>query len=66
MQPEFRFLDADERRWIRVAEDCEEAQISERTIGEPGCGNAPVFLLKKYLHGSCFNNDIKIVDAIVK
>lgn len=42
MQPEFRLLDHDERWWIGVDEDRQQAKVSERTIGLATRGNREV------------------------
>ena len=54
MQPQFRLLDADDRRRIRMAEHCKQAEVAQTSVGEArGRHGVPqVFLVEEYLHSS--------------
>ena len=61
VQPQFRLLDGDERRWIGIDKDRQQAKVAERSIGHTTRGNGEVALTEIKGQGPALGNHFEVI-----
>ena len=66
VHPELGFLNANQWWWRRVAQDCEQAEITQASVGQPRGRNGKIAFGKHDLNAAAFHKRIEISDVILQ
>ena len=66
LQTQLRFLNTNQRWWVRITENGKKTKVPERTIGEPHGRSDKSIFFEEYLNRPSLDLDVKLLQSVVQ